>query len=325
MASHKYEDLKKKCEGIKFDPMSQPRVGLNFFLIPDVSIIDKEASVKATMANKRNIYVVSKDFEIVVRKVIAKLFCNAYKYVIRICEKTDGVFLDPNFFSVTLNVYYAGGKINPLKFVKEFSKLANYNMEWRSLSKMVHAVVVESPDNADRPIMEEDGISIPEGFPEFETGGWCCWKNGSLKNTTGLVFADPEEKIKEATELSLFSNEIFGNAQNGMFKKLFEYNEKRIPGTNVSVSSNNIKKKNVVSLDDTEDSFDKGNISFVPPKKCDRNEIAYFNGSKPKNKKVPQEHQEILYGSKKKKLPTAEQIRQMNEEIEAYEQQSKEA
>ena len=251
MASHKYEDLKKKCEGIKFDPMKQPRVGLTFILVPDPSIIDREASIKATMAdkNKKQIYMITKDFEIIVRKIIAKLFCNSYKYVIQIRGKEDGVFLDPAFFSITLNTYYAGGKINALKFMKEFGKLANYNQEWRSLSRMVYAVIADEPNDNDRPIMEEDGIERPDGLPEFEAGGWCCWKNQVLPNNTGLNFIDPETGIKAATEASLFNNEIFNkSACDGAFKKLFGFTEKGIPGTNVTVSSNNIRKGEKVSL-----------------------------------------------------------------------------
>lgn len=250
MASHKYEDLRKKCEGIKFNPAIQPRVGLTFIMVPDTCVIDREASVKATMANKKQTYVICKDFEVILRKSIAKLFCNTYKYVIQIKGKEDGVFLDPSFFSITLNVYYAGGKINALKFIKEFAKLSNYNQEWRTLSKMIHAVIVEQPDDNDRPIMEEDGIEKPEGIPELDfSDGWCCWKNQILKNTTGLEFVDPEIGIKAATEASLFDNEIFNkSACSGEFKKLFGFTERTIPGTNVTISSSNIRKGEKVSL-----------------------------------------------------------------------------
>lgn len=250
MASHKFEDLKKKCEGIKFDPMIQPRVGLTFITIPDPSIIDREASVKATMNNKKQTYVITKDFESVIRKAIAKLFCNVYKYVIQIRGKDDGIFLDPKFFSITLNTYYAGGKIDASRFIKEFGRLSNYNQEWRALSKMIHAVIVEEPDDIDRPVMEEDGISKPEGLPDSEEcNGWCCWRNKVLDNNTGLTFVDPDDGLKKATEDSLFNNEIFNNASsNGEFKKLFGFTERTIPGTNVTVMSDNIRKGERVSL-----------------------------------------------------------------------------
>ena len=249
MSSHKFEDLKKKCEGLKFDPMKQPRVALSFILLPDPSIIDKEESVKETMKNKKQTYAITKDFEAVIRKVIAKLFCNVYKYVIQIRGKQDGVYLDPMFFSVTLNTYYAGGKIDPIRFIKEFSRLSNYNQEWRSLSKMVYAVLVEEPDDSDRPIMMEDGIAVPENLNPFMGDSWCCWVNKDLKNDTGLAFEDPQESIKANVEHNLFSNEIFDKASHaGEFKKLFGFTERTIPGTNVTLTSSNIRKGEKVSL-----------------------------------------------------------------------------
>jgi hypothetical protein len=117
---------------------------------------------------------------------------------------------------------------------------------------MVHAIIVDDPsNNNDREVFEEDGIDIPEGVESFDGGkSWCCWVNHNLKNNTGINFVDPDESIKAQVADSLFNNEIFNSNKEsgGLFKKLFGFIEKVIPGTNVTVSSNNIRKKETVTL-----------------------------------------------------------------------------
>ena len=250
--SKKFEELKKKCDQIKFDPQVQPRVGLTFILRPDVSIIDRNASIRKTMETKKQQYCITKDFEIIIRKIIAKQFCNCDRYVYQITGKDDGVFLDPEFFSVTLNVFYAGGEIEAGRFIKELKRLDKCNSDWKALSSMTHAIIVEDPNNnTDRAVLPEDGIKPPVGVESFDNGlSWVCWVNHNLKNTTGLKFVDPDESIKAQVADSLFNNEIFNSNKEsgGLFKKLFGFIEKVIPGTNVTVSSNNIRRKETVTL-----------------------------------------------------------------------------